>query len=383
MRKLFFFIAFAAVFFTACKSPAKLYNKGNYNDAMDAAIKKLQKDPNNYDSREVLKSSYKYALEERENQIRSLSNSSSETKYDQIFEEYVQLQNLYEKIRKYPAIAQFLKPTDYSSQEEASREKAFEAHVVKADKWMDGEDRRSYKEAYYELKKALRYKPDDFDAKKKLEDAHELAVIKVMLVPMDVANNSYYYSNSSYQVRNFQDELIRTLNYNGSSEFIKYYTEWGAESKRIEPDEVVEMRMGRMNIGQPYDQNSSKQVSKEVVVKEKVYSKDSVVKEYAKVYATITTTKRTLVSDVDMYVTSREPRGKILWSDNLRSEHQWKTEFATYTGDDRALSEADKTLLNNKKDSKTPTEDNIREDLLRKLTNDVTYKLRNYYSRYQ
>jgi hypothetical protein len=350
---------------------------------MDAAIKKLQKDPNDYDSREVLKSSYKYAVEERENQIRNLSNSSSETKHDQIFEQYVQLQNLYEKMRRYPTIAQFLKPTDYSNQEEASRVKAFETHVAKADKWMDGEDRRSYKEAYYELKKALTYKPDDFDAKKKLEEAYELAIVKVMLVPMDVANNSYYYSNSSYQVRNFQDELIRTLNYNGSNEFIKYYTEWGAESKRIEPDEVVEMRMGRMNIGQPYDQNSNKQVSKEVVVKEKVYSKDSVVKEYAKVYATITTTKRTLVSDVDMYVTSREPKGKILWSDNLKSEHQWKTEFASYTGDERALSESDKTLLNNQKDSKPPTEDNIREDLLRKLTNDVTYKLRNYYNRYQ
>jgi hypothetical protein len=382
MRKLYSVLVLTTLLFTYCKSPAKLYDKGNYNDAMDAAIKKLQKDPNDYESREVLKSSYKYAVEERENQVRILTNSSSETKYDQVFEQYVQLQNLYEKIRKYPGIAQFMKPVDYSSYEEAARGKAFEAHTAKADKWMEGEDRRSYKEAYYEFRKALQYKPDDFDTKKKLEDAYEAAVVNVMLVPMDVMNTNYYYNNSSYQVRNFQDELIRTLNYNGTSDFIKYYTEWSAESKRIEPDEVVEMRMGRMNIGQPYDQSSSKQVSKEVVVKEKIYSKDSVTKEYAKVYATVTTTKRTLVSDVDMYVTSREPSGKILWSDNLRSEHQWKTEFSTYTGDERALSETDKTLLN-KKDSKAPKEDDIKEDLLRKLTSDVTYKLRNYYNRYQ
>ena len=382
MRKFYSTLVLVAILFTYCKSPAKLYDKGNYNDAMDAAIKKLQKNANDYESREVLKSSYKYAVEEHENQIRNLSNSSSETKYDQVFEHYVQLQNLYEKIRKYPGIAQFLKPTDYSSYEEASRDKAFEAHVVKADKWMEGEDRRSYKEAYYEFRKALRYKPDDFDVKKKLEDAYDAAVVNVMLVPMDVMNSNYYYSNSSYQVRNFQDALIRTLNYNSGNDFVRYYTEWSAESKRIEPDEIVELRMGRMNIGQPYDQNSSRQVSKEVVVKEKVYSKDSVVKEYAKVYATITTTKRTLVSDVDMYVTAREPRGKILWSDNLRSEHQWKTEFANYTGDERALTESDKTLLN-KQDLKAPKEDDIRENLLHKLENDVTYRLRNYYNRYQ
>jgi hypothetical protein len=382
MRKLYSITVLIAVLFTFCKSPAKLYDKGNYNDAMDAAIKKLQKDPGDYESREVLKSSYKYAVEERQDQIRILSNSSNETKYDQIFQQYNQLQGLYEKIRRYPAIVQFLKPVDYSADVETYSTKAFEAHLAKADKWMDGEDRRSYREAYYEFKKALSYKPDDFDTRKKLEDAYDAAVVKVMLVPTDAINSNYYYSNSSYQVRNFQDALMRNLNYNTGNDFIKYYTEWSTGSKQIQPDEIVEMRMGRMNIGQPYDQNSSRQVSKEVVVKEKVYGKDSVEKEYAKVYATITTTKRTLVSDVDMYVTAREQKGRILWSDNVRSEHQWKVEFASYTGDERALSDSDKTLLT-KKDYKTPKEEDITNDLLTKLQNDVVYKLRNYYNRYQ
>jgi hypothetical protein len=382
MRK-FYSALFLTVIFFACKSPAKLYDKGNYNDAMDAAIKKLQKDPGNYESREVMKNSYKYAVEDHEDQIRILSNSSSENKYDEIFQEYTYLQGLYDKIRRYPAITQFIKPKDYSSYIETYRDKAFSTHLEKADKWMEGDDRRSYREAYYEFRKALRYKPEDFDTKKKLEDAYDAAVVNVMVVPIDAMNGNYYYSNnSSYQMRNFQDELIRNLNYNSSNEFVKYYTEWSTDSKRIQPDEVLEMRMGRMNMGQPYDQSSSKQVSKEVVVKEKVYSKDSVVKEYAKVYATITTTKRTLVSDVDMYVTAREPRGKILWSDNLRSEHQWRTEFSTYTGDERALSNSDKNLLN-KKDQRTPNQEGIANDLLSKLQSDLSHKLRNYYTRYQ
>ena len=382
MRKFYSIIVLLTVLFVSCKSPAKLYDRGNYNDAMDAAIKKLQKDPYDYDSREVLKSSYKYAVSEYEDRIRILAAGSSESKNDQIYLQYDQLQNLYEKIRRYPAIVQFMKPVDYSSFVETYRNKAHEDHITRGDKWMEGEDRRSFREAYQEYRKALRYKPEDFDTKNKLEDAYDAAVVKVMLVPMDVMNNNYYYSNNSYQVRNFQDALIRNLNYNSGNEFIKYYTEWSAESKRIQPDEIVEMRMGRMNIGQPYDRNTSRQVSKEVVVKERVYSKDSVAKEYGKVYANITTTQRTLISDVDMYVTAREPKGRILWSDNLRSEHQWKTEFATYTGDERALSESDKTLLN-KKDYKTPQQDDITNDLLTKLQNDVIYRLRNYYNRYQ
>jgi hypothetical protein len=71
-----------------------------------------------------------------------------------------------------------------------------------------------------------------------------------------------------------------------------------------------------------------------------------------------------------------------LWSDNFRSEHRWTTEFSTYTGDERALSENDKALLN-KNDKKPPSEDAIADQLLQKLENDVTYRLRNYYTRYQ
>jgi hypothetical protein len=118
------------------------------------------------------------------------------------------------------------------------------------------------------------------------------------------------------------------------------------------------------------------------VVKETVFSKDSVVKEYAKVHATITTTKRVLVSDVDMFITARDDRGRMLWSDNFKGEHRWQTEFASYTGDERALSDSDKTAIN-KKDKTPPREDAVAEELLQRLESDITHRLRNYYNRYQ
>lgn len=378
----FYLLVTTFIFFAACKSASKLYERGNYNDAIDASIKKLQKDPYDQEARDVLKKSYSYAVGRHEDDIRVLSNSSSENKYDQMYQKYNQLQDLYEKIRRYPSVYQFIKPADYSSFVQTYGDKAAETHLEKGDKWMEGEDKRSYREAYREFKAAMRYKPGNSDIKRKLEDAYDAAVVHVLLIPMDAYNSNYYYSGSSYQMRNFQDQIIRNLNYNSGSEFIKFYSEAEARTKRVEPDEVIEMRLGRMNIGQPYDQNTSKQVSKDVVVKEIVHKKDSSSKEYAKVYAKITTTKRTLVSDVEMYLTTREPKGRVLWSDNFRSEHRWQTEFSTYTGDERALSENDKALLD-KKDKTAPSEESIADQLLQKLENDIAYRLRNYYTRYQ
>ena len=75
-------------------------------------------------------------------------------------------------------------------------------------------------------------------------------------------------------------------------------------------------------------------------------------------------------------------KNRVLWNDNVRSQHQWKTEFASFTGDERALSDSDKSLLN-QRDQNIPREEEITEEILRRLQSDLSYRIRNYYNRYQ
>ncbi|HVG17198.1 MAG TPA: hypothetical protein VM935_19655 [Chitinophagaceae bacterium] len=366
----------------ACKSPNKLYQQGNYNDAIEASLKKLQKDPHDPEYRDILKRSYAEAVYDQEDRIKVLSASSNDTKYAQMYGHYLQLQALYEKIRRHPAVAQYVKLTDYSGYVETYSEKAAAINVERGMKWMERDDKNSYREAYREFRAALSYKPNDIDIKRKLEEAYDYALVKILVVPIGAYSSNYHYSNSSYQMRNFQDRLMRQLNQGSRNEFVRFYTELDWRSNSTKPDEIIEMRLGRMNIGQPYDESESRQVSKEVVVKETVYKKDSVVKEYAKVFAKITSVKRTLLSEVEMYVTTREPGGRIMWSDNIRGEHRWQTEFATYTGDERALTDNDKSILN-KKDRNIPEAEDIADELMRKLQVELSQRFRNYYNRYQ
>jgi hypothetical protein len=142
------------------------------------------------------------------------------------------------------------------------------------------------------------------------------------------------------------------------------------------------MNLGRIRIGQPYDERKRRQVSKEVVVKEIVYKQDSVVKQYGTVKATITSTKRTLLSEGELYLSLRDPKGRSLWSDRFNGQHRWQTEFATYTGDERALSESDKALLNRNSNANAPREEEIMEELYRQIQSDLSYRLRNYFSRF-
>ena len=303
------------------------------------------------------------------------------TDWEQLYYQYSQLQHLYDKINECPAAVQAVTPVNYASYLNTYADKSADVHVQKAVALLedDSVDKTAYREAYYELRSALTFKPSDDDILNKMRDVKEAATINVLLLPMDV--NARYRYNTSYAFRNFESNLVRNIRNGIHNEFLNFMTEWDSRSTRTQPDEVAEMRLGTVVIGRPYDESKTSTVTKSVVVKETVHSKDSVVKEYANVQARITTTKRLLVSTSDLYIDIRDSERRMLWNDRVRAEHRWVTEFATYTGDERALSDTDKALLN-KHEERPPREEDIVDQLLHQLSENATQRLRSYYNRY-
>ncbi len=383
MTKFYSLLLLSLFYLGACKTATKAYDRGDYNNAIELAIKKLQKDPSDGETKSLLQNAYRFAVDEHQDKIRILSNSTDEARYERIYNEYYYLQNLYEKLRQYPSLS-FVKATDYSEYVETYKEKAADVHYQKGLALMEDGEKDDYHRAYQSLNAALKYKPGDGGIRKKMEEAYDLAVVNIVVQPINEyfgGNNGYSYSGS-YQMKNFETEIIRGLRNQTNNEFVKFYSEWDARSRNIEPDELLDMRLGSMDIGRPYDQSQTRTVSKEVVIKEIIHKPDSVEKIYGKVQAQITTTRRTLVSTGDLHVTSRNANGLILWNDIFRGEHKWEVRFATYRGDERALSDRDRSLINNRNDRNAPREDEITEAILRQIQNEMNYRIRNHYNRY-
>jgi tetratricopeptide (TPR) repeat protein len=395
MKKLYFLTLLSAVLFTACKTPGKAYDKGDYNTAIELAVKGLQKNPSDGEYKSIAQNAYKQAIADHQTNIRQLSGSSSDNRFEQIYNEYVQMQKLYNLIRQQPSLMTLVKPTDYTEYIATYKDKAGEVHYEKGMARMDEQSKRAYREAYVHFQKALKFKPNDAVLRRKADETYNLATVHVVVLPM----NDFYgggnrydmggmgssyggYANNSYLLRNFEDQVVRNLRFNTGNNFVKFYSEWDARSARVEPDEILEMRLGRMIIGQPFDQQQTRNASREIVVKETYYKPDSVVRQTARVNAQVIITRRTLVSEGDLYITSRDAKGRILWSDIFRGEHRWQTEFATYRGDERALSENDRSLMNRSNAYNTPREDEIVQQVLAQIENEMSYRLRNNYSRY-
>ena len=149
----------------------------------------------------------------------------------------------------------------------------------------------------------------------------------------------------------------------------------------IRTDQVADMRLANINIGRYHDYRTTRRVSKEIVVREIVIRPDSIVKEYGWVYADITSTRRTMNSDAVLQVNVRDNDGGWLWNDNFNGNHNWSTEFATYTGDARALSASDKQLVDRRAEF-APTENEIMKCMLEQINNDALYRIKNYFNRF-
>ncbi|MEI9943445.1 MAG: hypothetical protein WDN26_04425 [Chitinophagaceae bacterium] len=80
-----------------------------------------------------MQNAYRYAVEDHESRIRNYSNSSSDLRSENIYGEYLDLQRLFDAIRRSPAVYDIVQPTDYSSYITTYQEEAANARVDKGD----------------------------------------------------------------------------------------------------------------------------------------------------------------------------------------------------------------------------------------------------------
>lgn len=367
----------AAFFLYSCKSASKLYQQGRYDEAVELAAKKLSKKPGDASQLDILQNAYRFAVQDHESRIRSYSNSSNDLRFENVYQEYLSLQRLYEAIRRSPSVYEVVQPTDYSSYIVTYKEEAGNARYERGLELMDQGSKASNRDAYYEFERALSLKSGDIGIKQKMDEAYSNAVTNVVLLPL--TRFGYQYSTYNFDYNNFNYEMLRHLNSNRRSMFTRFYSPNEA-GNNLRTDQVVEMKFSDVNIGRYRDERNVREVSKQVVAKEIVIKPDSIIKEYITVKARITTTNRTLKADGLLQATVRDGNNRWIWSDTYRGDYNWISTFATYTGDERALSDDDRRLLN-QREQWPPSNDEIIRLIMGEIQNKAQCGIVDFYNR--
>jgi tetratricopeptide (TPR) repeat protein len=360
----------------SCKSGEKLYNKGHYDQAVMAFVKKLQRKPQDATATRLLPDAYKQAQLLREDRVNALLRSNNELKWESVRNEYRALQSLYNSIHNSPAALKLVQPKDYSDAITGAQENAAEMRYDRGIALLDKGDKRSARQAYEEFNAALRLIPNYRDSKQRSDEAYQLGVINVVVSQIEV--RSPYYQFSADQ---FRDYLVRNLQQRNINQFVQFYDERIARSQKFRVDEYIELRFFDFVVGQTYIDRIERDVSKEIIVGT---TKDTTGKEtniYKTVKATLYITKKTVVSKglLDYRITDTN-NGQLLRTNRIPGSYTWLNQFGTFRGDERALSDEDKRQIGGQ-DMPPPPPNDLFMEFTRPIYDVMARDLQAFYDR--
>lgn len=372
-------VCLPAVILFACKSGEKLYNQGRYYDAVESFVKKLQRRPQDETSLRLLPLAYQAAMEHYEGRAKQSLASNNPLKWEEVKNEYRAMQSLYNVIRSSPAASAVVKPKDYSSAIAASGENAAEVRYNRGIELMEQRTKQAARDAYEEFGAALRLSPNFRDAASLRDQAFQLGLVHVVVSEIDV--RSPYFQFSADQ---FRDALVRNLEDRRINTFVRFYDERRVRGEKdFHPDQYMEMRFMDFIVGQTYVDRSQREVSRVIQVKgNKADSTGKFPMVDITVKATIFVTRKTVQStgalDYRIIDVSNE---RILRQDRVPGSFTWQNQFGTFRGDERALSDEDKRLIQGR-DLVPPPPQDLFLELTRPIYDRMARDLQSFYSRY-
>jgi hypothetical protein len=377
--KYFIPLIFFSLLITACGSNKGLLERSDEDKALQEAVKKLNKNADNDDATEALPVLYKSILKTRLARIKSYESGADIGRWDKIIYEYEALQQAYNSIVQSTPAFKLITPQNFSTQIVESKDAAAMAYYDYAQNYLEKEGRDNAKKAYSNFKKADRYSPDYKDVKAKINQAYENAIVDVVINPIE--DNSYFFnagwgsSGLNYSNDYFQRTLLRELtnNNNNNNYAARFYSDWEAGRKNIPVDWTVDLRLRNVDIPQPIRNTFRRDRSKQIETGKDTSGRPI----YQTVTATVNVNRMSFTANAQMDVLIKDIVTPTTISNrSFRESYRWEEESASYTGDQRALTDEDWNSINNR-NYVNPRREEVLEELYRKLYPQILNNIRN------
>ncbi|NIG56350.1 hypothetical protein [Chitinophaga sp. Cy-1792] len=365
----------ALLFIFSCKSGEKLYNKGRYDEAVMAFVKKLQRRPHDATALRLLPDAYKQSFQHHEANATRLIQENNELKWEKIRMEYRSMQTLFNAIHNSPAALAVVTPKDYSAAIKGALEMAAQERYDRGTYLLDAGDKASARNAYYEFDEALKLVKNYRNAQDLKNLAYQRAVINVAISQIDI--RSPYFQFSADQFRDF---LVRNVQSQHINTFVQFYDESFANANKVPVDQYLELHFFDFIVGQTYVDRTQRDVSKEIVESTSKDSTGKEIKKYKTVKATVFITRQTVVSKGMLdYRIINTMDSKVLRQNRIPGSYTWVNQFGTYRGDNRALSEEDQKMMGGR-ELLPPPPDQLFLEFTKPIYVDMERELKTFYS---
>ena len=354
------FIAFLSVSCNSVKRTQKLVSSGNYDQAISLAVKKLKKDKGakEYDSHiRVLEEAFSKAKEENLRRIAHLKKDKNRANAKEIYYAYLDLDARQNLIR--PLLPLYSKEmvrnanfifSDYGSDLSVAKDAYVKSLYQEADLYINRNTKLDFRNAYNVLCELDEVQPNYKDVNKLKDESHFQGTDFVI-----VALNNH--TNQFIPLR-LEKDLLDFNTYNLDDFWTEYHSrqerginyDFGInlnfESIQISPERISEKQYTRKEtIKDGYDYRRDRRGN---IVNDSLGNPIKI-DRYKDVTAVVTTTvqeKEVFVGGTVIYTDLG--RRRQINSFPLSTEFVFNNAFATFRGDERALTADDRSIINNR-----------------------------------
>ena len=367
-------IVLAMLLATGCSSSKRALKQGDYAKATLEAAKHLRKHPGNKTSQEVLRQAYPLARETALRHIRQANESGASDNYVVAADAYMLLNELAEAIQESPKALEVAgRPTRYDRELREVRTKAADQAYTLANRLMKSGTLRDARRAYDLFVKTNRFVEGYRDVAQRIDEALDAATVKVV-VKRPAADRPYI-EPADY----FYDRLLSEITQR-DQRFVRFYTPDDARRAGLtRPDQVLELDFSSFHTSPMRERRDEEEVSRDSVR----IGSALIDGQYRDVYGTVR---------AQLIVYRREVRCtgslriRIIDNTNGCGEESrdfpgrfvWGNEWATYKGDERALSDEQRELVRNEP-ATPPTPQDLFAAFSHPLLDPASSYLRQYY----
>ena len=367
--KNYLIIVLTAFLLVSCGSKKGFLERENSDRALQDAVKKLRKDPDNDEAKTAIPQLYKVIRQKHLDKINAYTNSNLPNKWDLLLGEYQLLQDAYDAIINSPTAFQLVTPDSYSAKILDIKDAgAAEAYNL-GQSYLERGGRDNAKKAYSSFQKAGTFIPSYKDINDKMQMAYEAAVVRVTIETTQTSANvgGNVFGNMGNNLSNefFQQNLIRDLPTNNLAG--KFFTPSEARRMNVIPDWNIQFNLKSLTIPDPTNTYSTRSVNKQIQIGTDTAGRPV----YNTVYATVQTTLSKCVARATVEMNIRQVNTNVNIAQRIFTDnYTWQQSIATFSGDRRALSDKDWELINNS-GINAPRKQDIQIELYRKIYPDI------------
>lgn len=338
-------------------------------------IERLKKNANDAEAAKLLPQAYQQAAETRKNINKDTYNNMNEgDRWIEISKQLGVAEKLYSEIKGSAVLSKII--PDPWNPEQRIREaklKAAEEYYTEGVSYLNYNNRPYARKAYDLFVKANNAYPNYKDVKSLMQQAKEMATVKVVVRPVNYYNFgwSYWGFDRDY----LQYKMVQDLNSSSSYQHVRFYTDRDADAQRIRTDKIVELNFNDLYISPVYRDEYTISRSKKIQIGQTKSNPPQPI--YETVYATVYVKRLVLQSRASLECRIYDwASGNNLLSDRFPDNYTWKEERARYTGDSRALEPSDWALINNNSGFAEPGRNQIAERLINNCYNQLISRIR-------